>query len=131
MVYRLVGLGKVDISPCCGICLHLQGVQTCGLDGDNIRHGLCADLRFSNTDRKKNIRRVGETAKLMLETGIITLTAFISPIAGDRAIVRRLVSEGDFIKIYCYCPLNGCESRDVKGLYKKAQCGEISDFSGI
>jgi adenylylsulfate kinase len=101
------------------------------LDGDNIRHGLCVDLTFSDEDRKENIRRISETAKLMLEAGVITLTAFISPFRAERAMARSLMPHGDFIEIHCFCPLAVCEQRDVKGLYKKARKGEIKDFTGI
>ena len=101
------------------------------LDGDNVRHGLCGDLGFSDQDRVENIRRVGEVAKLFTEAGIITLTAFISPFIADRDRVRSLVKEGDFIEIYCQCALEVCEQRDVKGLYKKARAGEIPEFTGI
>ncbi len=101
------------------------------LDGDNVRHGLCADLGFSDADRRENIRRVGEVAKLMLEAGLITLTAFISPFDAERRFARRLVAAGDFIEIYCRCDLEICEQRDVKGLYRKARNGEIRQFTGI
>ena len=101
------------------------------LDGDNVRHGLCGDLGFSKEDRVENIRRVGELAKLYLEAGVITLTAFISPFKSDRNLVRKLMPHGDFMEIYCRCSLDVCEERDVKGLYKKARAGEIKDFTGI
>jgi adenylylsulfate kinase len=101
------------------------------LDGDNIRHGLCSDLGFSDEDRKENIRRISEVAKLLLEAGVITLTAFISPFKADREMARNLLPHGDFIEIYCACPLTVCEQRDVKGLYKKARQGEIRHFTGI
>ena len=101
------------------------------LDGDNVRHGLCGDLSFSDDDRVENIRRIGEMAKLFIDAGVITLTAFISPFKSDRRRVRDLVGEGDFIEIYCRCSLETCEQRDVKGMYKKARRGEISEFTGI
>lgn len=101
------------------------------LDGDNIRHGLSSNLGFSDSDRTENIRRIGEVAKLMMEAGIITLTAFISPFRADRAMVRKLMPHGDFIEIYCDSPLEVCETRDVKGLYKKARAGEIKNYTGI
>jgi adenylylsulfate kinase len=101
------------------------------LDGDNVRHGLCGDLGFSDQDRQENIRRVGEVAKLMLEAGNITLTAFISPFRAERALARKLVPHGDFIEIYCNCTLDVCEHRDVKGLYHQARQGRISHFTGI
>ncbi len=101
------------------------------LDGDNVRHGLCSDLGFSNTDRKENIRRIGETAKLMLESGIITLTAFISPFKEDRETVRNLIPHGDFKEVYCKASIETCISRDVKGLYKLAREGKIKNYTGI
>ncbi|NOT83357.1 MAG: adenylyl-sulfate kinase [Methylococcaceae bacterium] len=127
----LSGAGKSTLAHAVEDYLYQQGMKTCVLDGDNIRHGLCADLGFSDIDRKENIRRIGEVAKLMLDAGLITLTAFISPFATDRATVRRLVQTDDFIEIYCYCPLTVCETRDIKGLYKKARQGEIPEFTGI
>ena len=101
------------------------------LDGDNVRHGLCGDLSFSASDREENIRRIGEMAKLFIDSGVIALTAFISPFRDDRRRVRELVGQEDFIEIYCRCSLQTCEQRDVKGMYKKARRGEISDFTGI
>ena len=100
-------------------------------DGDNVRHGLCADLGFSKKDREENIRRIGEMSKLFIDAGVIALTAFISPFQADRERVRKLVAEGDFIEIYCHCPLEICEQRDVKGLYQKARQGKIAEFTGI
>ena len=111
--------------------LHEQGARTYVLDGDNVRHGLCGDLGFSKTDRIENIRRIGEVAKLFVDAGIIVLTAFISPFVSDRERVRGQVMHGDFLEIYCYCPIEVCEVRDVKGLYKRARAGEIKDFTGI
>ena len=127
----LSGAGKSTLAHALEAHLYGQGMKTVVLDDDNVRHGLCADLGFSDDDRKENIRRIGEVAKLMLDAGIITLTAFISPFASDRAMVRNLVPDGDFLEIYCYCPLTVCETRDVKGLYKKAREGEIKAFTGI
>lgn len=101
------------------------------MDGDNVRHGLCADLGFSEHDRVENIRRIGEVAKLFLEAGVIALTAFISPFRADRERVRSLTPHGEFIEIYCRCPLEVCELRDVKGLYKRARADEVKDFTGI
>lgn len=109
----------------------MMGASTFVLDGDNVRHGLCGDLGFSVEDRTENIRRVGEMVKLFLEAGVITLTAFISPLRSDRRRVRQLVGDGDFIEVYCKCSLETCEARDVKGLYKKARAGEIKEFTGI
>ncbi|MFK5892437.1 MAG: adenylyl-sulfate kinase [Pseudomonadota bacterium] len=127
----LSGSGKSTLAHIVEEKLHLRNCRTFVLDGDNVRHGLCGDLSFSDNDRKENIRRIGEVAKLMLETGVITLTAFISPFASERQIARALVPHGEFIEIYCNASLDVCESRDVKGLYKKARKGEIKDFTGI
>lgn len=127
----LSGAGKSTLAHAVEEQLFQYGYNTFVLDGDNIRHGLCGDLSFSNEDRKENIRRISETAKLMLDAGVITLTAFISPFRAERAMARSLMPHGDFIEIHCYCPLSVCEERDVKGLYKKARKGEIKDFTGI
>lgn len=127
----LSGSGKSTLAHAVEEQLYQIGLNTFVLDGDNVRHGLCADLGFSNQDRKENIRRIGETAKLLLEAGVISLTAFISPFKAERAIAKNLMPPGDFIEIYCFCPLAVCEQRDVKGLYKKARLGEIKDFTGI
>ena len=126
----LSGSGKSTLAHALEAHLYLLGMKSFVLDGDNIRHGLCADLGFSEQDRKENIRRIGETAKLLLEAGLITLTAFISPFKSDRDNVRKLMPT-DFIEIYCQCSLQVCESRDVKGLYKKARAGEVKEFTGI
>ncbi|MGZ4955866.1 MAG: adenylyl-sulfate kinase [Methylobacter sp.] len=127
----LSGSGKSTLAHAVEEQLHRSGLNTFVLDGDNIRHGLCSDLGFSDQDRKENIRRISETAKLLLEAGLITLTAFISPFKVERVTARSLMPHGDFIEIYCFCPLTVCEQRDVKGLYKKARLGEIKDFTGI
>ncbi|HEY8097204.1 MAG TPA: adenylyl-sulfate kinase [Methylobacter sp.] len=127
----LSGSGKSTLAHAVEEQLHQSGLNTFVLDGDNVRHGLCSDLGFSNIDRKENIRRISEITKLLLEAGVITLTAFISPFKAERAIARSLMPHGDFIEIHCYCPLPVCEQRDVKGLYKKARLGEIKDFTGI
>jgi adenylylsulfate kinase len=111
--------------------LHRRELHTYALDGDNVRHGLCGDLGFSDLDRIENIRRIGEVANLMVDAGVITLAAFISPFASDRQKVRNLMAPGDFIEIYCDSSLAKCEERDVKGLYKKARLGEIREFTGI
>lgn len=108
-----------------------SGMRTYVLDGDNIRHGLNKDLGFSPEDRKENIRRIGEVAKLFADAGVITITAFISPYKEDRNTVRRLLDDGEFIEVYIKCSLQECERRDPKGLYKKARKGEIKDFTGI
>lgn len=127
----LSGSGKSTLAHAVEEQLYRSGLNTFVLDGDNVRHGLSSDLGFSDADRKENIRRIGETAKLLLEAGIITLTAFISPFKAERAIARNLMPQGDFIEIHCFCPLAVCEQRDIKGLYKKARQGEINNFTGI
>jgi adenylylsulfate kinase len=127
----LSGSGKSTLAHAVEEELHLRGCRTFVLDGDNVRHGLCGDLSFSESDRSENIRRVGEAAKLFVDAGVIVLTAFISPFRDDRERVRRLIGDADFIEIYCHCPLEVCEERDVKGLYRKARQGFIKDFTGI
>lgn len=127
----LSGAGKSTLAHAVEEALFKLNCRVFVIDGDNVRHGLCADLGFTSEDRVENIRRVGEVAKLFTEAGIITLTAFISPFRADRDRVRALVPEGDFIEIYCQASLEICEDRDVKGLYKKARSGEISNFTGI
>src|SRR5215203_320307 len=101
------------------------------LDGDNIRMGLNKNLGFSPEDRTENIRRIGEVAKLFTEAGVVALTAFISPYRADRDQVRKIMADGDFIEVHVDCPVEVCEQRDVKGLYKKARAGEIKEFTGI
>jgi len=127
----LSGAGKSTLAHALEEELHQRGCRTFVLDGDNVRHGLCRDLGFAIEDRVENIRRVGELTKLFLESGVITLTAFISPFKSDRELVRNLMPHGDFLEIYCRCSLEVCEERDVKGLYKRARAGEIPDFTGI
>jgi len=101
------------------------------LDGDNVRNGLNKDLGFTEKDRKENLRRIGEVAKLMLDAGIIVISAFISPYKTERKAVKEIVGENRFIEVYVNSPLNVCEERDIKGLYKKARQGIISQFTGI
>jgi len=127
----LSGAGKSTLAHAVEERLHQLGCRTFVLDGDNVRQGLCADLGFSDHDRRENIRRISEVAKLMLEAGVITLTAFISPFQAERLQARQLVAENDFIEIYCNCELAVCERRDTKGLYRKARQGEIKWFTGI
>jgi len=127
----LSGSGKSTLAHAVENHLHQNGFRTYVLDGDNIRRGLCRDLGFSEVDRTENIRRIGEVSRLLLDAGVITLTAFISPFRKDRQIVRDLVDEGDFIEIFCKADLAVCEARDPKGLYKKARAGEIQEFTGI
>lgn len=127
----LSGAGKSSLAHAVAQRLHARGIRTYVLDGDNVRHGLCRDLGFSAADRSENIRRVGELAKLFLDAGVIVLTAFISPFRSDRDRVRSWVAPGDFLEIHCRCSIEVCESRDVKGLYKKARAGRVVDFTGI
>lgn len=127
----LSGAGKSTLAHAVEEKLHQIGCRTFVLDGDNVRHGLCGDLGFSDQNRVENIRRVGEVAKLFMEAGVIVLTAFISPFRADRERVRGMVEHGDFLEIYCDCAIDVCESRDVKGLYKKARAGQILEFTGI
>ena len=127
----LSGAGKSTIAHTVEEQLHQAGCRTFVFDGDNVRHGLCSDLGFSAQDRHENIRRIAEMGKLFLETGVVSLTAFISPYRRDREFVRRLVGDADFLEIYCRCPVEICEQRDVKGLYKRARRGEIKEFTGI
>lgn len=127
----LSGAGKSSIAHAVEERLYQHGCQTFVFDGDNVRHGLCSDLGFSEADRTENIRRIGEMAKLFVEAGTIALTAFISPIRADRDRVRGLVGRDDFLEIYCRCSIEVCESRDVKGLYARARRGEIGNFTGI
>lgn len=127
----LSGAGKSTLAHAVEERLHQLKCRTFVLDGDNVRHGLCSDLGFSIEDRQENIRRIGEVAKLFLEAGVIAMTAFISPFRSERKLVRALVPHGEFLEIYCEAPINVCENRDVKGLYKRARAGEIKNFTGI
>ncbi|MEY4718814.1 MAG: hypothetical protein RL563_1432 [Pseudomonadota bacterium] len=127
----LSGAGKSTLAHAVEEALHQSGCRTFVLDGDNVRHGLCSNLGFSNDDRRENIRRIAEAAKLMMESGVIAITAFISPFRHDRQLAKELFPEGDFIEVYCAAPLAVCESRDVKGLYARARAGEVKEFTGI
>lgn len=127
----LSGSGKSSIANQLNKVLYEKGIQSYLLDGDNVRHGLNSDLGFSEVDREENIRRIGEVAKLFADSGTIVLTAFISPYQKDRDLVRASIPEGDFIEIHVDCPVEECETRDPKGLYKKARNGEIKGFTGI
>lgn len=128
----LSGSGKSTLAHAVEEELHRRGCRTTVLDGDNVRHGLCGDLGFSENDRTENIRRIGQVARLFVDAGVIVLTAFISPFQVDRQRVRMMVEKDtDFIEVYCDCPLEICEQRDVKGLYQRARKGEIKDFTGI
>jgi bifunctional enzyme CysN/CysC len=127
----LSGSGKSSIANILEKKLQSLGRHTITLDGDNIRHGLNRDLGFTEADRVENIRRVGELAKLMLDSGLICITSFISPFESERSMARTLVSENEFIEVFVDTPLSVCEQRDVKGLYAKARAGEIPNFTGI
>ena len=127
----LSGSGKSTLANAVNAALFEQGLACYVLDGDNIRHGLCKDLGFSDADREENIRRIGEVAKLFLDAGVVVLTAFVSPFKADRDRARALVAAGDFIEIHCAASLDVCEQRDTKGLYAKARAGDIKDFTGI
>lgn len=127
----LSGSGKSTIAHEVEEQLHQRGCRTYVLDGDNVRHGLCGDLSFSASDRTENIRRIGHVAKLFLDAGVIVLTAFISPYKSDRQLVRNMVTHNEFFEIHCNAPLAICEQRDIKGLYRKAREGKITDFTGI
>lgn len=127
----LSGAGKSTLAHAVEEELYRLGCRVFVFDGDNVRHGLCGDLGFSQRDREENIRRIGEMTKLFLEAGVIALTAFISPFAKDRRKMRQLADDGDFIEVYCRCPIEVCEQRDTKGLYRRARMGEIAEFTGI
>jgi adenylyl-sulfate kinase len=127
----LSGSGKSTLATHLEFQLYSQNFKTYLLDGDNIRTGLNSDLDFSDYSRKENIRRIGEVSKLLLDAGLIVITAFISPFQEDRDQVRSIVGNDNFIEVFVDCPLEICEQRDVKGLYKKARAGEVSNFTGI
>jgi adenylyl-sulfate kinase len=127
----LSGAGKSTVASAVELKLYQMGHHTYLLDGDNVRHGINKDLGFADNDRVENIRRIGEIAKLFVDSGLIALTAFISPFRSDRAMVRELVGKKEFIEIHIDTPLDVCEGRDPKGLYKKAREGTIKNFTGI
>lgn len=127
----LSGSGKSTLAHAVEGELHQLNCQTTVLDGDNVRHGLCQDLGFSEKDRTENIRRIGEMCKLFVDTGVITLSAFISPSSKDRDQVRNIISKEDFIEVYVECSLEACETRDVKGMYALARLGKIKNFTGV
>ena len=127
----LSGSGKSTLANAVEKKLFEMDYNVTVLDGDNVRHGLCSDLGFTEEDRNENMRRIGEVAKLFVESGIIVLAAFISPYRKDREKVRSRLPHGDFYEVYCECDLSVCENRDPKGLYKKAREGEIKNFTGV
>ncbi|PKF62524.1 adenylyl-sulfate kinase [Psychromonas sp. psych-6C06] len=127
----LSGSGKSTVANAVDLMLHQMDVKTYVLDGDNVRHGLNGDLGFSDADRVENIRRVSEVAKLFADAGLLVSTAFISPFISDREMVRESLPNKQFIEVFIDTPLSVCESRDPKGLYKKARAGEIKNFTGI
>ncbi len=133
-VVWLTGLsaaGKSTIAHALEAQLFEIGVHSYVLDGDNVRHGLCGDLGFSDSDRHENLRRIGEVCKLFLESGLVVIAAFISPFRADRERVRGFVPHGDFMEVFVDCPLEVCERRDPKGIYRKARLGEIAQFTGV
>ncbi|TLP61166.1 MULTISPECIES: adenylyl-sulfate kinase [Pseudomonas] len=127
----LSGSGKSTLANALEAELFRQGYHTMLVDGDNVRHGLCKDLCMSDASRSENIRRVAEVAKLLVDAGVITIAAFISPFASDRAAARALFAEGDFFEVHVATPLAECEQRDPKGLYRKVREGVIKDFTGV
>jgi adenylylsulfate kinase len=127
----LSGSGKSTIAHRVEEKLHEMGILTYVFDGDNVRHGLCADLSFAPEARYENIRRISEMVKLFLDAGVFCLTAFISPMIADRQRVRSKLGKGDFVEIFVDCPLDVCEARDVKGLYKLARAGKIKNYTGV
>jgi len=127
----LSGSGKSTLAHAVEERLHLMGCRTYVFDGDNVRHGLCRDLGFSLNERKENLRRIAEMIKLFVDAGVISLTAFISPLEADRQMVKEIIGPDNVLEIFCDCPLEICEQRDVKGLYKKARAGQILNYTGI
>ena len=127
----LSGSGKSTLANALEVALTEQGKHTYLLDGDNVRHGLNKNLGMSDEDRTENIRRVSEVAKLMVDAGLVVVTAFISPFRADRDAARALFEDGEFVEVFVDAPLEKCEERDPKGLYKKARAGEIKEFTGI
>ena len=127
----LSGSGKSTLAHLVEEELHRMGIRTYVFDGDNVRRGLCGDLSFSPEARAENLRRIAEMVKLFLDAGTLCLTAFISPLHSDRDRVRRIVGEEDFFEIYVKCPIEVCEERDVKGMYKLARAGKIQNYTGV
>ena len=127
----LSGSGKSTLAHAVEQHLHRMGCRTYVFDGDNVRNGLCKDLTFSREDRYENLRRISEMVRLFLDAGIISLTAFISPLESDRLLAKKIIGRENIIEIFCDCSLEICEQRDVKGFYKKARSGEIKNYTGI
>jgi bifunctional enzyme CysN/CysC len=127
----LSGSGKSTLANALEVELHGRGLRTYVLDGDNIRQGLNKDLGFTEADRVENIRRIAEVAKLMMDAGLVVMTAFISPFRRERDMARELVGAENFVEVYVSTPLEVCEQRDVKGLYRKARAGQIPNMTGI
>lgn len=127
----LSGSGKSTLANALEEALHQKNYRTFILDGDNIRHGLNKDLGFSNQDRVENIRRIAEVAKLMMDAGLVVITAFISPFEEDRRLAKALIGSKNFLEVYLDTPLEICEGRDIKGLYKKARLGQLKNMTGI
>jgi adenylylsulfate kinase len=127
----LPGAGKSTLARAAQQSLHQGGHRTVLLDGDNLRHGLCADLGFSMAERNENVRRTAEVAKLFLETGVVVLVALVSPLRAARDAVRQQLPAGDFLEVYCQCPLPVCRARDPKGHYQKADSGALAEFTGV
>jgi len=127
----LSGSGKSTLADAVARALRQAGRRVHVLDGDALRAGLCADLGFDAAARSENIRRAGHVARLMADAGLVVIGAFIAPFAADRALVRGLFEPGEFIEVHCDCPLEVCERRDVKGLYRRARAGQIAVFTGI
>lgn len=127
----LSGSGKSTLAHSVEERLHLMGCRTYVFDGDNVRHGLCKDLGFRMSERRENLRRIAEMINLFLDAGVISLTAFISPLEKDREMVKDIVGRENIIEVFCNCPIEICEQRDVKGNYKKARAGMIKNYTGI
>jgi adenylylsulfate kinase len=127
----LSGSGKSTLAVQLEAELHALGFKTYLLDGDNIRSGINKDLSFTDEGRIENIRRIGEVSKLFIDAGVIVLSAFISPFTADREHVKKIVGEENYMEVFVHAPLEVCEQRDVKGLYKKARAGEVKNFTGI
>ena len=127
----LSGSGKSTLADALEAKLHSMGYHTYILDGDNVRHGLSQDLGFSDSDRRENIRRIAEVAKLMLDAGVVVMTAFISPFREERQLAKNLIGADNFIEVYVSTPIEICEQRDPKGIYKKARSGMIKNMTGI